>query len=127
MSMTQNERHRRSKPKVIGWVAASLAVTAVITWLVVGWIESRDQAEIMDVNFVSPNTVHLMVASCNGAPEATVYETDGRLEIKVEATQDWDRGDECADAVTIQVEEGFGVLEIRDRTSGREFTISSEG
>jgi len=68
--------------------------------------------------------VVLVVESCNGAPEAAVTDLiDGRYSVGVETTQSWNRGNECADAVEIEVDPELASFEIEDLVGGTVFTV----
>lgn len=72
--------------------------------------------------FSQDDGLGLGVASCNGAPEATVSDLiDGQYLVEVRTTQQWERGNECLDVVVINVDMSLDSFEIIDLTSGDVF------
>jgi hypothetical protein len=63
----------------------------------------------------------LVVASCNGAPEADVEFVDGQYLVEVRTTQEWDTGNECADLVTITIDPDLDAFEVVDQSSNDVF------
>ena len=70
----------------------------------------------------------LVIASCNAAPEVTASDLldQNRYEVEVRATTDWDRGNECADAVALELDGAPVQFEIVDTKSGRSFPFPPE-
>ncbi len=80
----------------------------------------------VDITGISevPDGLWLEVASCNGAPVATIGELiDGQYRVEVRTTQQWDRGLECLDAVRFEVDNPPAVFEIVDASSGDVFVF----
>jgi len=74
--------------------------------------------------FLDDDRVMLGVASCNGAPEATISDlTDNQYLVRVRTTQEWERGEDCGDLVTIDVDPALDKFEIVDLTSGKVFAV----
>lgn len=83
-----------------------------------------DNVAVIGINFYEDDMVSLSVASCNGAPIATVAELErGRYRVEASTTQDWNRGQECADGVNIEVAENLAVVTIEDAVGGETFTF----
>lgn len=103
-----------------------MALLAVVIALVLALVP-RNQVRVLGVTWPEPGAVHVMVASCNAAPEVDVNEAaPGRYEVSVRATQAWDRGEDCGDVVTIAVDEALAALTIVDIVGDREFELPAE-
>ena len=87
---------------------------------------SSNEARVLEVERPAPDTVMLLVGSCNQNP--FVDELDqtepGTYEVRV-ITELPDNGDECADGVTIDVDPDLDMITIIDRTSGESFELSA--
>lgn len=78
----------------------------------------RRSVEVLEVLLLTPDSVRLLVASCNGDPTVTELEETG-TEVRVEVSAVvMNPGDACLDELDVALDEPLGERPVVDLTSG---------
>ncbi len=78
-------------------------------WQSIGGGVWRGGVDIMEARWIGPNTLELLVASCNGDPSLSIrHQDDGSVRLRVVASSTpLKGGDDCQDRVEIYLSEPF--------------------
>ena len=118
---------RRGRLAIAVSLIALLALVAV-PWFCRGVGAWRSEVRVMEAHLLSPTRLALYVGSCRGSPEVSLLrEADAEIQVKVVS---WVTpllgGEDCLDAVHIQLEEPLGDRVIVDRHNGEQVDVSGE-
>ncbi|MEM9563906.1 MAG: hypothetical protein AAGA93_14895 [Actinomycetota bacterium] len=93
-----------------------------------GAVGGRGSADVLEATRIAPDSVRLLVASCNQGPFVDEVERTepGTYEVRV-GTRIGGTGDDCADLVSVAVDPDLATLVIVDRVSGRRFELLGTG
>jgi len=77
--------------------------------------DSDSAIEVIEATDLGSGEISLLVSSCNAAPVGTLTEQLlNEYLVEVEATQDWDMGEDCADLVTVFIGDNISNFVIED-------------
>lgn len=115
--------------RVFALLATALAVAGImgfVFWLTAGGGAWRGSVAISEASFRPPNTLEVIVGSCNGAPAVKVFrQTADTVELEVVAYSTPLRGgDDCLDLLAVEVDEPFTAGDLLDLESGATIDIT---
>ena len=112
----------RLGPLIVVAVVTGLLVLVAcfMVWHTLGGGAWFSEVKVVEAILVSPKRLDLEVASCNGSPRASFFETVDHVRVKVKAFSTPLRGGEdCLDLVSIYLLEPLGDRIVIDRHTGQ--------
>ena len=131
MSTPTQSQNKPKRPRALVAVLMVLLGAAVgaalifFLWQSIGGGVWRGGVEIQDAILRSPNTLELIVASCNGNVRAyTLEDTDELVRLRVVASSTpFKGGTDCLDMVTVWLKDPFGNRQLIDDHTGRALEV----
>ncbi len=132
--MTDSSGSRRFLSRRLGRLAIAAVVllftgfvAAFLAWLLLGGGVWRSEVRVVEAELRSPDTLALVVDSCNGDPEVSLLrETDVDVQVKVVASSTPLRGGrDCLDVVEVQLQEPLGDRVVVDKHTGQSVSVGT--
>ena len=108
-------------------VVAVLGMAFFMAWLTIGGGVWRSEVPVVEAALRSPDRLALLVDSCNGNPEVTLFrETNTEVQVKVIASSTPFRGGpECQDTVDVQLQEPLRDRVVVDKHTEQSVKVST--
>lgn len=126
--MPRRSGRKRDWTRFLGWLVAGVVTLLgggfFAAWLFLGGGAWRGEVRIVEGELLAPDHLVLLVDSCNGAPTASVEETDHEVRIRVRATSTpLFGGTDCLDPLEVRLREPLGDRDVIDLHTGASVTV----
>lgn len=130
MANTDVKRRRfLTRGRVVAVIIAAALLVALAVWLLLPNVTVRGEVRIVEAELRPPETLALVVESCNGDPEVTTLRlTDDDVQVAVKASSTpFSGGEDCLDVVEVDLGAPLGQRTVVDMHSGQRVEVSGAG